>query len=222
MDSPLARARPEFNPYVDNGGTVIAISGKDFCLLGGDTRISQDYNILSRTTSKITQLTRTAAIATSGMLADIVKFHKLILARIKNYEYKMHKEPSLEALSFLVSKELYMKRFMPYYTFNLVGGLDSEGRGAVFSYDAVGSFDRVTYSSMGSGSQLVIPVLDNQLKGHNHIAEEPCESFARATDLLKDVMNSCAERDIYTGDQLELLVVTAEGSKSEFTPLRAD
>ena len=211
-----------FNPYVDNGGTVVAIGGKDFCLLGGDTRTSEGYDILSRKTSKITQLTRNAAIASSGMLTDIVRFHKIILARIRNYEYKMHKEPSLEALSYLISKELYMKRFMPYYAFNLLGGIDSEGKGGVFCYDAIGTLERVTYGSMGSGTQLVIPVLDNQLKGYNNINGKPCESFELAVNLLKDIMNSCAERDIYTGDQLELLVITPEGSKSEFSLLRAD
>ena len=29
-----------FNPYVDNAGTCIAIAGKDFVLIGSDTRIS--------------------------------------------------------------------------------------------------------------------------------------------------------------------------------------
>ena len=214
--------RPRFNPYVDNGGTVLAIAGKNFCLLGGDTRVSQGYTLLSRNTSKITQLTSTAAIATSGMRSDIAKFHKTLLIRVKNYEYKMHKQPSLEALSFMVSKELYSHRFMPYYTFNILGGLMQNGEGAIFGYDAVGSFDRVTYGAVGTGGQLVTPVMDTQLKGHNHIKEELCDSLDKAKTLLMDVMNSCTERDIYTGDQLELLTITPEGSKSEFSKLRAD
>ena len=214
--------KPQFNPYVDNGGTVVAIAGKDFCLLGGDTRVSQGYTILSNNTSKITQLTKTAAIATSGMRADIAKFHKTILIRVKNYEYKMHKQPSLEALAFMISKELYSHRFMPYYTFNILGGLKENGEGAIFGYDAIGSFDRVTYDAMGSGGQLVTPVMDSQLKGHNHIKEELCESLDKAKSLLMDVMNSCTERDIYTGDQLELVTVTSAGTKTEFSKLRAD
>jgi 20S proteasome subunit beta 6 len=34
----------------------------------------------------------------------------------------------------------------------------------VYTYDAVGSYERSGYSSQGTGMQLIMPVLDNQLK----------------------------------------------------------
>jgi hypothetical protein len=37
------------------------------------------------------------------------------------------------------------------------------GVGCAFSYDAVGSFERVRYSSSGTGQTLVQPLLDNQV-----------------------------------------------------------
>ena len=207
---------------MDNGGTVVAIAGTNFCLLGGDTRVSQGYTILSRNTSKITQLTKTAAIASSGMRSDIDKLHKVLLIRVKDYEYRFHKEPSLDALAHLLSKELYSHRFFPYYAFNLLGGLDTKGSGAVYGYDAIGSFDKLTYGATGTGGQLVVPVLDNQLCGHNKIQEKLCDSLDKAKDLLKDIMNSCAERDIYTGDQLEIVSITSEKQTIEHDPLRTD
>lgn len=39
-----------------------------------------------------------------------------------------------------------------------------EGKGCVFTYDAVGSYERVGYSAQGSGATLITPFLDNQLK----------------------------------------------------------
>ncbi len=220
---PKEQKKGEFNPYVDNGGTTVAIAGTNFCVLAGDTRVSQGYTILSRNTSKITRLTKTAAITSSGMRSDIAKLHKLLSIRVKDYVYKLHKEPSLDALAHLLSAELYSHRTFPYYSFNLLCGLDKNGVGQVYGYDAIGSFDRLTYGASGSGSQLVIPVLDNQLKGHNHVDDEqPCESLDKAKNLLLDVMNSCAERDIYTGDQVEMLIITKDGAVSEYNPLRAD
>lgn len=38
------------------------------------------------------------------------------------------------------------------------------GKGCVFTYDAVGSYERTGYSAQGTGSTLMMPVLDNQLK----------------------------------------------------------
>jgi hypothetical protein len=38
------------------------------------------------------------------------------------------------------------------------------GKGCVFTYDAVGSYERTGYSAQGTGSSLIMPVLDNQLK----------------------------------------------------------
>ena len=54
------------------------------------------------------------------------------------------------------------------------------GKGAVYSYDAVGSHERVGYGCQGSGSDLIQPVLDNQLKASSPLVlpEEVCPSFA--------------------------------------------
>ena len=56
---------------------------------------------------------------------------------------------------------------MPYYAFNLLCGLDETGKGVIYGYDAVGSYDTLTYGAQGSGVQLGIPILDNQFIGHN-------------------------------------------------------
>ena len=64
--------------------------------------------------------------------------------------------------------ELYFRRFFPYYVYNLVAGLDDEGKGAVFSYDPVGSYDRDEMKCAGSAASLIQPFLDNQI-GRQHI-----------------------------------------------------
>ncbi|KAL6554585.1 Pbf1p [Orobanche hederae] len=68
------------------------------------------------------------------------------------------------AMARFLSNTLYFKRFFPYYAFNVLGGLNSEGKGCVFTYDVLDSYERVGYSTQGSVSTLITPFLDNQLK----------------------------------------------------------
>ena len=39
-----------------DNGTVCAIGGKGFCVIGGDSRLKRGYSILSRNQTKITKL----------------------------------------------------------------------------------------------------------------------------------------------------------------------
>ena len=47
----------QFNPYVNNEGTTMAIAGKDYVIVAADKRLSYSYSIVSRDTSKICKLT---------------------------------------------------------------------------------------------------------------------------------------------------------------------
>lgn len=42
--------------------------------------------------------------------------------------------------------------------------LPQPGKGAVYTYDAVGSFERTQYAAQGSGQKLIIPLLDNLVR----------------------------------------------------------
>lgn len=45
-----------FNPYTENGGSIMAIAGKDFCVIAGDTRQSEGYSIQTRYKPKVFRL----------------------------------------------------------------------------------------------------------------------------------------------------------------------
>ena len=44
----VEQKKREFNPYVDNQGSVMAIAGKNFVIAAGDKRLSNGFSILSR------------------------------------------------------------------------------------------------------------------------------------------------------------------------------
>ncbi len=180
-------------------------------LVAADTRISQGYNILSREYSKTTKLTDKVVITSGGMVADIETLHKMLIAKVKTYERQFKKSPSLESMAQLLGNTLYGRRFMPYYAFNLLCGLDENGQGSVYGYDAIGSYDKLTYGVQGSGSELGAPILDNQFIGHNYLVKTLADDVQQVIDSAKDIINSIAERDIYTGDGIELVLVDHTG-----------
>ena len=48
--------------------------------------------------------------------------------RLQQYFHQHNKQISTPALAQMLSNTLYYKRFFPYYSFNIVGGLDEQGR----------------------------------------------------------------------------------------------
>jgi len=212
-----------FSPYVNNGGTTIAVSGKDFCVIAADTRLSEGYSIASRYAPKVIQLTDKCVLASSGMQGDALTLHKNLMARIVWYKHQNGKDMSTTAIAQLLSNTLYYKRFFPYYTFNVLGGIDDNGVGCAYSYDAVGSFERVKYSSSGTGQQLIQPFLDNQVGFKNQENVISTElTLEQVEDLIRDAFNSAGERDIYTGDHVDMYSVTKDGVKKTRFDLKYD
>ena len=156
------------------------------------------------------------------MVTDIETLHKTLLYQVKKYKTQFGREPTAQSMAKLLSNTLYSRRFMPYYSFNLLCGIDEEGKGVVYGYDAIGSFDKLTYGVQGSGNSLGAPILDNQFKGHNFIQKELATDRQEAIDTAKDMINGIAERDIYTGDGIEIWVLDKDGVHLDKAPLRRD
>jgi len=60
----------------------------------------------------------------------------------------------------MISIMMYGRRFFPYYTNTVITGLDTDGKGCVFSFDPVGSMTQQLYACEGSAMPLILPILD--------------------------------------------------------------
>ena len=167
-------------------------------------------------------------LGTGGFRGDIITLQKTLRAKITQYEHKHNEMILPHALAQDLANTLYGRRFFPYYTWNLVAGIDQDGVGVVYTYDPVGNYERVRVSVTGSGESLIQPLLDNQLeRQHQSLGAKPPPlhidlELDDAIDLVKDAFVSAGERDIRTGDAVEICVITAAGVKIESFPLNID
>lgn len=218
--SPSGHPQPHqrhFNPYSENGGTILAIAGANFSVIAGDTRQSEGYSIQTRYAPKVFRLTDKAVLATNGFAADGNMFVKKVRQRLEWYRHAHSKDMPIRAIARLIQTMLYARRFFPYYVYNILGGIEEDGSGAVYSFDPVGSYEREACRAAGAAQSLVQPFLDNQIyfknqtpaPGTSHPAHLPID---HVLELVIDSFTSATERHIEVGDGLEIYVVLAKGS----------
>merc|ERR1719326_1210810 len=190
--------------------------------------MSTGFSIMSRNVSKIYQINSKTVLGTGGFRGDITTLQKLLRAKVTQYEHRHGETMKPHAAAQMLANTLYGRRFFSYYTWNVLCGIDQQGVGVVYSYDPVGNYERVRVSVTGSGESLIQPLLDNQLeRQHQQLGAKPPPlstdlTLQQTVDLVKDAFYSAGERDIRTGDAVEICIITKEGIKIESFPLNID
>lgn len=164
-------------------------------------------------------------LGTNGCWCDCVSFARNLEIRAKMYKYDHNKELSGRSTAQLVSNMLFNRRFFPYYVGNIVAWLDENNQGHVADYDPVGNFEDSKCSCTGSATELIQPILDNQVDKSNiaNLTEDEKKvSLEEALTLVKDAFNSAAEVEISCGDGVHCMILTKDGIKEERWPLRSD
>ncbi|AAK39875.1 26S proteasome SU B6 (nucleomorph) [Guillardia theta] len=210
-----------FDPYQNNGGLVLAITGNKFCVMASDTRISMGYSIPSRLNLRILKISNLCLLGSSGMISDINILHQKLRNEIFRLKYLNNTELNLNGIVYLTSSLLYSRRFFPFYTFNILTGINELGKASNYTYDAIGSFDCNHASTVGncqSSAQCIMDYIEER-KIPN---DRNYKTILQVVSLIKIIFSTLCNKQVDMGDILQLFIVSKKGILVENSILRLD
>jgi len=191
------------------GTTTVGIVCKDGVVLAADKRATAGNLIVDKRADKVHILSDDFACTIAGTVSDAQLLIKLIKAELKLKEMRTDKRPSTKEAANLLGGLLYSNirrmSMLPGVAHFLLGGKDTSG---VYLYDLFpdGSVTKIKdYVSSGSGSVFAYGVLETQW--------QPEMSVAEAIKLATKAVNTALQRDSYSGNGLDVVVVTEKEIK---------
>lgn len=209
---------PQFNPYEDNSGTAVAIKLNDLIIVAADTRRCSEMGIYSRNTPKIYYI-GDYLVTITGFYADGIELINILKYQVLLYE--SFNKISIHSLANLASKVMYSKRLFPYYSYVTLSGF-CDGEPFVYSFDCLGHFEKVSTVCNGSGASFIQPLLDSLIEKKNWIGESPVVDEEYTKSVVRKAFDAASERDVKTGDYLEMYVVRENGAVKSVEKLRQD
>jgi proteasome beta subunit len=186
------------------GTTTVGIACKDGIVLAADKRATAGSLIVDKRAEKVHVLNEDFAVTIAGSVSDAQLIIKLMRAELKLKEVRTNKHTSAKEAANLLGGILYgnLRRMSMYpgIAHFLMGGKDREG---VHLYDLFpdGSVTKVRdFVSSGSGSVFAYGVLEAQYK--------PDLTTADGVKLAVKAVNTALQRDTFSGNGLDVVVVT--------------
>lgn len=188
------------------GATAVGITFDGGLVLASEKRMAFGHFLVSKSTKKTFSITDKVGATCAGLVADmqILSLQVSALAKIRKMDLKRDVPPNTVAK--MMSNMLYERRYFPLLTQVIVGGVVDKP--IMYTLDPIGSVLPDDYAAVGSGAEIALGVLDPRFK--------PNMSRDEAVDLAKRAIRSASLRDATSGDGLDILVITKDGTK-EFT-----
>ena len=188
------------------GATAVGITFDGGVVFASEKRIAFGNFLVSKTTKKTFSITDKVGATCAGLVADmqILTLQISALAKIRKMDLKRDVPPNTVAK--MMSNMMYERRYFPLLTQVIVGGVVEKP--VMYTLDPLGSVLPDEYAAVGTGAEMALGVLDPQFK--------PNMAKDDAISLAKHAVRAAALRDSASGDGLDVLVITKDGTE-EFT-----
>ncbi|EEC46184.1 predicted protein, partial [Phaeodactylum tricornutum CCAP 1055/1] len=187
------------------GTTIAGVCGADFCVLGADTRATNDRLVADKACAKIHKLAANVYACGAGTSADLehvtrqVYYTTLLQSR---QDEAIGNAASVDGALASSSNILYDQGGSCQATL-IVGGV-YKSKAMLRAIHPHGSQDALAFTALGSGGMAAMGVLESSYR-HDLTLEEAIELVTRA--ITAGIVN-----DLGSGSQVDLCIITAEGT----------
>jgi len=195
--------------YYIPGATTIGLVCKDGVILASERRVNYGYFVMSKSGKKVFKITDKIGAACAGIVADMQILTREVTAHLNIYSFEREQSVTVRTAAKLMGSMLFERRYYPYLTQTIVGGID-EGGAKLFVLDPLGSVIEDKFTSVGSGSEIAMGLLESDFKEDMSIED--------AKVLVRKAIKSASARDIASGEGLDMLIITDKGIREEHEP----
>jgi proteasome beta subunit len=188
------------------GATTVGVVCKDGVVLASERRLSYGYFVMSKTAKKTFKITDKIGTACAGLISDMQILAREVGAYVALYSYERERSASVKTAAKIMANLLFERRMFPLLTQTIIGGIDPEGP-SLYVLDPIGSLIQDKYTSVGSGAEVAMGLLEAEYK--DDLTPE------EAKNLVTKAIKTAAARDIGSGEGIDLLTITKDGIKEE-------
>lgn len=195
-------------PYVS--GVTVGITAKDGVVLASEKYFSYAYFIFSKKVKKTISIKDYIGVAFSGFIGDMQILTNFLKAQISLLELESNQPITVKAAAKLVSRILFSRRYFPFLSQTIVGGVDEKGA-QLFGLDIIGSLIPDDFLAVGPGSEVAIGIIEQRFSKKMSIKD--------AANLAAEAIKVSIERSVGAGGGIDLLKIQKNKSDYMFLPL---
>jgi len=188
------------------GATTVGVVCQDGTILASEKRVSYGYLVVSKGGKKVFKITDHIGAACAGLVSDMQILVREVEAYANLFGLDVGRSISVRSAAKLMSNLLFGRRLAPLITQTIVGGMDEEGA-SLYVLDVLGSVIPDKYAVVGSGTEIAMGVLEEGYKEDLTMKE--------AKELVVRAIKSAISRDTMSGDGIDFLLITKDGTREE-------
>jgi proteasome beta subunit len=188
------------------GATTVGVVCKDGVILAAERRVTYGYFVMSKSGKKVFKIAEKIGAACAGIVADMQILTREVGAYLNLYTFEREQSVTVRTAAKLMGSMLFERRYFPYLTQTIVGGVDDTGP-KLFVLDPLGSVIEDKFTAVGSGAEIAMGLLETDFKDGMTVDD--------ARGLVKKAVKAASARDIGSGEGIDILVITNSGIKEE-------